>query len=105
MAAQRIQVCPPELVEAAESVATTTQRAAAPHPGMVPAAAPGSDADAACTAIAAGIASQFAAMATEIAGDGPRLLTTTEHGAAALESQDERNAHQLAAVPEQEQWL
>ena len=105
MAAQPIKVCPPALLEAAESVATTTEQAAAPYPGSVPVAAPGSPPDGAWAAIAAGIASQAAHMAAGVAGDGPRILAATESGIVQLQTQDERNAQQLQAVPQQEQWL
>jgi hypothetical protein len=111
MAVQRIKVCPLELLAAAESAATTTQRATVLHPATVPVASPGlpgSPADGACAVIAAGIASQYAVMAADTACDGPRLVTTTQRGVAELENQDERNAQELQAVSsqqEQEQWL
>lgn len=98
MPAQPIKVRPPALLQAAASVAKTAEEAAAPHPGAVPVATPGSPADGAWAGIAAGIASLSAAMATEVAGVGPLIQATTQGGVAHLQGQDEQNAAQIQAV-------
>lgn len=98
MPAQPIKVRPPALLQAAASVANTAEQAAEPHPGAVPVATPGSPSDGAWAGIAAGIATQSAAMGAEVAGVGPLIRAKTQGGVAHLRGQDEQNAAQIQAV-------
>jgi hypothetical protein len=98
MPAQSIKVVPPALLSAAAAVAVAAQEAAAPEPGAVFAAAPGSPADGVLATFAVGIATQTAEMSAEVSGVGPEVLAKTSAGVAQLQAQDADNAAQIQAV-------
>lgn len=90
-----VKVIPPALLEAAASAATIADRAATPHPGVVPAVSPGSPADAAAGTIAAGMSQRAAQLSARLAGKGPQVQATTQSGVAQMQAQDEQNATQI----------
>jgi hypothetical protein len=98
MADQSIKVTPPALLQAASTAAMTAEKAAAPHPGVVPVASPGSPADGAAATIAAGMSARAAQLSTKLAGKGPQVQAKTQSGVAQLQGQDERNATQIQRV-------
>lgn len=98
MPAQSIKVVPPALLSAADAVAVAGQKAAAPQPGAVFIAAPGSPADGVLASISAGIATQTAQMSAEAAGNGPEVQAKTSAGVAQLQRQDAENATAIQAV-------
>ena len=98
MADQSIRVTPPALLQAASTAAMTAEKAAAPHPGVVPVASPGSPADGAAATIAAGMSARAAQLSTKLAGKGPQVQAKTQGGVAQLQGQDERNATQIQRV-------
>ena len=98
MVAQPIKVRPPALLQAAASAAATAEKAAAPHPGVVPVASPGSPADGAAATIAAGIGAKSAQLSTKLAGKGPQVQAKTQSGVTQLQGQDEQNATQIKQV-------
>ncbi len=97
MPAQSANVVPPALLAAAASGAARAAPAAKP-PTAVPQAVPGSPADGAWATIAAGMASQSAAMSAEVSGKGPEIETKTSAGVAQLQGQDAENAAQIQTV-------
>lgn len=98
MVAQPITVRPPALVQAAATAAMTAEQAAAPHPGVVPVASPGSPADGAATSIAAAMSARAAQLSAKLAGKGPQVQATTQSGVAQLQGQDAQNATGLQRV-------
>jgi hypothetical protein len=98
MAAESIKVTPPALLEAASAAAMTAEKAAAPHPGVVPVASPGSAADGAAATIAAGMGARAAQLSTKLAGKGPQVQAKTHSGVTQLQGQDEQNATQIQQV-------
>jgi hypothetical protein len=95
MPAQDIRVLPPEMLQAAASAAGTAEKAAAPQPGVVPIAVPGSPADAAAVTIATGMGTKAADIASGLAGKGPRVQTATQQGVTQMQGQDEQNATEV----------
>jgi hypothetical protein len=66
-----MRVIPPALLEAVAPAPTTADNAAAPHPGVVVTATPGSSADVAAATIAAGMSTRPAQLSAKLAGQGP----------------------------------
>jgi hypothetical protein len=95
MVAQPIKVRPPALLQAAQSAAVTAENAAAPHPGVVPVASPGSPADGAAATISAGMSARSGQLAAKLAGKGPQVQATTQSGVAQMQGQDARNATEI----------
>lgn len=95
MPAEDIRVLPPEMLQAAATAAQTAEKAAAPSPGVVPTPVPGSPADAAAVTIATGISGQAAAIASGLAGKGPKVQAATQQGVTQLQGQDEQNAAEV----------
>jgi hypothetical protein len=95
MPAKDIRVVPTEMLQAAASAAGTAEKAAAPQPGVVPIAVPGSPADAAAVTIAAGMGTKAANIASALAGKGPALQTSTQQGVTQMQGQDEQNAAEV----------
>ena len=98
MADQSTKVTPPALLQGASTAAMTAEKAAAPHPGVVPVASPGSPADGAAATIAAGMSARAAQLSTKLAGKGPQVQAKTQSGVAQLQGQDEANATQIQRV-------
>jgi hypothetical protein len=98
MVAQPIKVRPPALVQAAATAAMTAEKAAAPHPGVVPVASPGSPADGAAGTVAAGMSARAAQLSSKLADKGPQVQAKTQSGVAQLQGQDEQNATQIKQV-------
>lgn len=98
MATQWIKVIPPALLQAAVTAAMTADKAAAPHPGVVPVTSPGSPADVAAATIAIGMSARTAQLSTKLAGKGPQVQTKTQTGVAQLQGQDAQNANQIQQV-------
>lgn len=98
--AKNIKVSPQELLQASAAAASKADKAAPPHPGVVPTAAPaqGSAVDAATAVIAAGIATQVAELSAKLAGKGPLIQAATQSGIAHLQARDVGNAEQLREV-------
>ena len=101
MAAESIKVTPPALLQAASSAAMTAEKAAAPHPGVVPVASPGSPADGAAATIAAGMGARAGQLSTKLAGKGPQVQAKTQSGVTQLQGQDEQNAARIQQVADQ----
>lgn len=68
---------------------------AAPGPGVVPIASPGSPPDAAAATIATGMATKSATLTADLARKSPQLQAATQQGVAHLQAQDEHNANQI----------
>lgn len=92
------KIAPPSLTASAAAVATQVAKAAAPHPGVMPHAVPGSPADAAWTTAAVAVAGEVTKMSAELSNKAPRVESTTATGVTQLETQDADNATQLQAV-------
>lgn len=97
--AKNIKVWPQELLQASQASTNKAEKAAAPHPGVVPVATPGSSVDTAAAGIAARIGTRLAELSTKLATKGPLVQTVTQAGTTQLQGQDEQNAQQIAAVP------
>jgi hypothetical protein len=95
MPAEDVRVMPPEMLQAAASAAATAEKAAAPQPGVVPVAVPGSPADAAAVTIATGMGTKAADIAGRLAGKGPRVQAATQQGVSQIQGQDEQNAAEV----------
>ena len=98
MVAQAPKVIPPARLDSAGSAAMVTEQAAAPHPGVVPIASPGSPADDAVATIAAGMSGRSAQLSAKLAGKGPRVQATTQAGVARLQARDQQNAAQIGQL-------
>jgi hypothetical protein len=97
-----VEVCPPELLSAADSAAMHLTHAATPQAGAVPTGGGGSSlSDAAAAAIAGEVATKVAQMSAELAADGPAAEATTQAGVAQLEQTDDANAQAILAVGQQ----
>ncbi|MEB3033343.1 hypothetical protein [[Mycobacterium] nativiensis] len=92
------KIAPPSLTASAAAVATQLAKASAPHPGLMPHAAPGSAPDGAAMTIALGMGTSVTRMSAELSNKAPRVQSTTATGVAQLETQDADNATQLQAV-------
>lgn len=92
------KIAPPSLAASAATVATQLAKASAPHPGVMPHAAPGSIADGAAMTIALGMGTSATRMSAELSDKAPLVQSTTATGVAQLETQDVDNATQLQAV-------
>jgi hypothetical protein len=101
MAAESIKVTPPAVLQAASSAAMTAEKAAAPHPGVVPLASPRSPADGAAATIAAGMGARTAQLSTKLAGKGPQVQAKTQAGVTQLQGQDEQNATRIQQVADE----
>jgi len=99
--AEVVKVMPPALLDAASQAAAHAETAAAPHPGVVPAAAPGSSADAAAATIATGMAARSALLSAQLAGKAPQVQSATQNGVTQLEAQDQHNATQISELGQQ----
>jgi hypothetical protein len=98
MPAQSTKVMPAHFLDAAASVATAAERAAAPQSGVVPVATPASPVDGTLSTIAAAISTQVGQMSAEVAGKGPEMQAKASAGVAHLQAQDAENAAQIQAV-------
>ena len=97
-----IEVCPPQVLSAADSAATHLEQAASPHPGTTPTGGGGSSlSDAAAAALALKVSTQTGQLSAELASDGPAEQTTTQTGVQQLVQTDEANAEQLRALGQQ----
>lgn len=100
MPAQSTKVVPAHFLNAAASVATQAERAAAPASGAVPVVTPASPVDATLSTISAGILAKAGQMSAEVAGKGPLVQATAAEGVSRLQSLDSENADQIRAVGE-----
>jgi hypothetical protein len=98
MPAQSTKVMPAHFLNAAASVASTAERAAAPQPGAVFVATPASPVDGTLSTLAAAISTQVGQMSAEVAGKGPEMQAKASAGVAHLQAQDAENAAQIQAV-------
>lgn len=90
-----VKVIPPVLLEASSQAAMNAETAAAPHPGVVPIASPGSPADAAAATIATGMATRSAQLSAKLAQKGPQVQALTRSGVMQMQQQDAQNAARI----------
>lgn len=98
MPAQSTKVMPAHFLDAAASVATQAEHAAAPAAGAVPVVTPASPVDATLSTISSGILTKAGQMSAEVAGKGPQVQATAAEGVSRLQSLDSENADQIRAV-------
>lgn len=90
-----VKVIPPALLEASTRAAMHVETAAAVHPGLVPVTSPGSPADAAAAALAAGMSARSAELSAKLAGKGPEIQELTQSAVAQLQGTDQQSATQI----------
>jgi hypothetical protein len=100
MADKTVAVQPGSLLSAASTVVAHVEQSATPPQAAAPIPKPGSPVDAAAGAVAAGMQTKMAAMAAQLAPQGPALQATTTAGVSALQAQDGLNNDMIKAIPE-----
>src|SRR5271163_4143644 len=98
MADNTVAVQPGSLLSAASTVVAHVETSATPPPAAAPIPKPGSPVDAAAGAVAAGMQTKMAAMAAQLAPQGPALQATTAAGVTALQAQDGLNSDMIKGV-------
>jgi hypothetical protein len=95
--ADKIDLHPPGVTQAAQSVAASLTRAAQPEP--VPVATGASPIDGAAASVAGGVAAKVAASAAAIAPRSADGLAKTQAAMTGAQAQDEKNAARIQEVP------
>src|ERR1700744_2037112 len=98
MADKTVAVQPGSLLSADSTVVAHVGHSATPPPAAAPIPKPGSPVDAAAGSVAAGMQTKIAAMAAQLAPQGPALQATTAAGVTALQAQDGLNNDSIKGV-------
>jgi hypothetical protein len=95
--ADKIDLNPPGVTQAAQSIAASLTRAA--QPGPLPVATGASPIDGAAASVAGGVAAKVAASAADIARRSADGLANTQAAMTEAQAQDEKNAAGIKEVP------
>jgi hypothetical protein len=95
--ADKIDLNPPGVTQAAQSIAASLSRAA--QPGPVPVATGASPIDGAAAGVAGAVATRVAASAADIAPRSADGLAKTQAAMTGAQAQDEKNAARIKEVP------
>lgn len=103
MPAQAIDVCPPNVLSAADSATVQLEQSARPPAGAEATGGEGSWlSDATAAALTLKVATRAGELSAELAGDGPAAETTTKAGIRELIRTDEVNGLALRVVAQED---